>query len=265
MAPPGTKHVMVQQSDTGVTTLTIDRPPVNALGRDLVADLNAVMGWIEGLPEAELPRAVIVAAAGKVFCAGADLKERQTMSVDDVKRWVPQLSAVFTRLAALPMPTIAVVQGVAAGGGMELALGCDMRVAEEQATLGLRETALAILPGAGGTQRLPRLIGPSRAKRWIFTARMHTAAECLADGAVDLVAPNGGGMEAAVTLAESIAANGPVAIRLAKRAIDLGLEMALPDALAHEIRCYEGTLTTEDRLEALKAFVEKRQPVYQGK
>jgi len=261
---PPARHVHVQQSGSGLTTLVIDRPPVNALGRDLVADLNTVMDWMGELADVELPRVVIVAAAGKVFCAGADLKERQSMSVEDVKRWVPQLSAVFTRLSTLPMPTIAVVQGVAAGGGMELALACDMRVAEEQATLGLRETALAILPGAGGTQRLPRLIGPSRAKRWIFTARMHTAAECLADGAVDLVAPAGKGMQTAVALAESIAANGPVAIRLAKRAIDAGLEMPLPEALAHEIRCYEGVLATQDRLEALKAFVEKRQPVFKG-
>jgi len=118
---PPARHVHVQQSGSGLTTLVIDRPPVNALGRDLVADLNTVMDWMGELADVELPRVVIVAAAGKVFCAGADLKERQSMSVEDVKRWVPQLSAVFTRLSTLPMPTIAVVQGVAAGGGMELA------------------------------------------------------------------------------------------------------------------------------------------------
>jgi len=208
---------------------------------------------------------VLIAAAGKYFSAGADLKERQTMTVDDVKTWVPWLSSTFTRIAALPMPTIAVVAGVAAGGGMELALAADMRVAETQAMLGLRETALAIIPGAGGTQRLARLIGPARAKRWIFTAKMHTAAEAAADGAVDQVVPTGEGISTALALAQAIAANGPVAIRLAKRAIDSGLEMPMPQALDNEVRCYEGVLATEDRLEALKAFIEKRDPVFKGR
>lgn len=187
------------------------------------------------------------------------------MSADDVKRWVPYLSATFTRIAALPMPTVAVVQGVAAGGGMELALACDLRVAERPATLGLRETALAILPGAGGTQRLPRLIGPSRAKRWIFTAAMHSADQALADGAVDAVTEAGGGSAQAISWAGAIAANGPVAIRLAKRSVDGGFDLPMSAALDHERVCYEGVLTTEDRLEALKAFVEKRDPVFRGR
>jgi methylglutaconyl-CoA hydratase len=258
------RYVRHEQDAAGIAILTIDRPPVNALGRDLVDDLNAACERIEQVPPPELPRAVILAAAGRCFCAGADLKERQTMTVDDVKLWVRDLSTTFTRIAALPMPTIAVVQGVAAGGGMELALAADLRIAEQPATLGLRETALAILPGAGGTQRLPRLVGPSRAKRWIFTAKMHTAAEALADGAVDQVVPAGQGLQAALALAEAIAACGPVAVRLAKRSIDHGVDLPLSEALAHEIRCYEGVLDTADRLEALKAFVEKREPRFKG-
>jgi len=263
MSAPALTHVRIESAGH-FATLTLDRPPVNALGRALVEDLGRACAWLKSLPATEAPRAVILAASGKCFCAGADLKERQTMTVDDVARWVPFLSGTFTRVAALPMPTIAVVAGVAAGGGMELALACDLRVAEEQAQLGLRETALAIIPGAGGTQRLPRLIGPARAKRWIFTARMHTAAEALADGAVDQVVPPGQGMEAARTLAQAIAANGPVAIRLAKRAID-GADSAMAAALDHERRCYEGVLPTEDRKEALAAFVEKREPSFKGR
>jgi enoyl-CoA hydratase/carnithine racemase len=262
---PAASTVSYDEIAPHVVTLTIDRPPVNALGRELVGDLDAACARLEGMAATHAPRAVILAAAGRCFCAGADLKERQTMSVEDVKRWVRALSGTFTRLATLPMPTIAVVQGVAAGGGMELALACDMRVAEEPATLGLRETALAILPGAGGTQRLPRLIGPSRAKRWIFTAKMHTAAEALSDGAVDRVVPAGGGMAAAIELASAIAACGPVAVRLAKRAIDGGCDLPMPEALVHEIGCYEGVLATDDRLEALKAFIEKRPPVFKGR
>lgn len=264
MSAPTLTHVRIESTD-GIVTLTVDRPPVNALGRALVEDLDHACEWLESIPAADAPRAVILAATGKCFSAGADLKERQSMSVQDVERWVPFLSGTFTRIASLPMPTIAVVAGVAAGGGMELALACDMRIAEEPAQLGLRETALAIIPGAGGTQRLPRLIGPSKAKRWIFTARMHTAAEALADGAVDQVVPAGRGIEEASTLARVIAANGPVAIRLAKRAIDGGLDAPIKTALEHERRCYEGVLPTQDRLEALKAFAEKRNPAFKGR
>lgn len=264
-APPKLNHITMREAAAGVTLLTIDRPPVNALGRALVEELNAACAHLESLPCESAPRVLIIAAAGKCFSAGADLKERQTMSADDVKAWVPWLSSTFTRIASLPMPTIAVVGGVAAGGGMELALAADMRIAETQAMLGLRETALAIIPGAGGTQRLARLIGPSRAKRWIFTAKMHTAAEAAADGAVDQVAQTGQGIQTALALALTIAANGPVAVRLAKRSIDSGLDMPMPQALANEVRCYEGVLGTEDRLEALKAFIEKRDPAYKGR
>ena len=265
MSAPSWEHVGFQEPAAGLAVLTIDRPPVNALGAALVRDLNAACAHLESVPPERMPRAVILAAQGKCFSAGADLKERQAMSAEQVRAWVPRLSGTFTRIASLPMPTIAVVAGVAAGGGVELALACDLRVAEEQATLGLRETALAIIPGAGGTQRLPRLIGPARAKRWIFTARMHTAAEALADGAVDLVAPAGRGMEAALDMARLVLANGPVAVRLAKRAVDGGAGLPMPEALDHERRCYEGTLATDDRLEALKAFLEKRDPVYKGR
>ena len=258
-------HVRFGEPEPGLFVLTIDRPPVNALGRDLVRDLTLACDRLEAAAPGEMARAVVLAAAGKCFSAGADLKERQGMSVLDVKEWVPILSGMMTRVASLPMPTIAVVAGVAAGGGMELALACDIRIAEEPATLGLRETALAILPGAGGTQRLPRLIGPSRAKRWIFAAKMHTAREALADGAVDQVVAAGDGMRAALALARLIAANGPVAVRLAKRAIDDGFDLPIREALEKERLCYEGVLPTQDRLEALKAFLEKRAPVYKGR
>lgn len=265
MISPALRHIKYDVEEGGVVVATLDRPPVNALGREVIDDLNTVCARLEAAPLEKIARAVILAAAGKCFSAGADLKERQTMSEEDVRMWVPYLSGTFVRIASLPMPTIAVVQGVAAGGGMELALACDLRIAEEQATLGLRETALAILPGAGGTQRLPRLVGPARAKRWIFTARMHAAREALEDGAVDQVTPAGQGLEAARALAHSIAANGPVAVRLAKRAVDHGVDLPLSEALEHERRCYEGVLPTEDRLEAVKAFLEKRDPVFKGR
>jgi enoyl-CoA hydratase/carnithine racemase len=157
------------------------------------------------------------------------------------------------------------VRGAAAGGGCELAMACDIRILAEDATIGLRETALAILPAAGGTQRLARLIGPARAKRWIFTARMHEAAEALRDGVADLVVPAAELDAEALRLAETIAANGPLAVRLAKRAIDGGVGLPLPEGLALEWECYQGTLETEDRVEALRAFAEKRPPRFLGR
>jgi enoyl-CoA hydratase/carnithine racemase len=245
-----------------LAVLTLARPPVNALGRRLVEDLGAALGECAADPGL---CALIVAAEGKVFCAGADLKERQGMSEEDVRAWVPFLGGTFTRLATLPVPTIAVIHGIAAGGGVELALACDLRVAETPATLGLRETALAIIPGAGGTQRLTRLIGPARAKRWIFTARMHSAEEALAEGAVDLVVGAGQGIDAARALAREIAGNGPLAVRAAKRAIDDGVGLPMDQALAVELAAYESIIPTEDRREAIRAFAEKRPPVFKGR
>jgi len=242
--------------------LTLARPPVNALGRRLVEDLGAAL---EALEKDATLRALIVAAEGKAFCAGADLKERQGMSEEDVRAWVPFLGGTFTRLAALPVPTIAVIQGIAAGGGVELALACDFRIAEKPSTLGLREVALAIIPGAGGTQRLTRLIGPSRAKRWIFTARMHSAEEALLEGAVDIVTEAGQGIAAARALAREIAGNGPLGVRAAKRAIDGGAGLPMGEALAVELRAYESIIPTEDRREAIKAFAEKRAPAFKGR
>jgi enoyl-CoA hydratase/carnithine racemase len=245
----------------GVRTLTLDRPPVNALGRELVEELGAALAALAGDGTA---RCLIVRSAGKHFCAGADLKERDGMPLDEVRRFVPRLAAACNALAAVPYPTIAAVAGTAAGGGCELALACDLRVLAEDARIGLRETALAIIPGAGGTQRLPRLIGPARAKRWIFAAELHDAAGALADGVADRVVPRDALDAAARTLAGTIAANGPLAVRLAKRAIEGGAHLELQAALRLEWECYQPTLETADRVEALQAFADKRPPRFAG-
>ncbi len=262
MTITGLRHVRYEVRDDHIGLLTIDRPPVNALGRELVEDLNTACAVLEKGTD---PRALIIAATGKAFCAGADLKERKTMSEGDVRAWVPYLSGTFTRIAALPMPTIACIQGLAAGGGLELALACDLRVVEEPVTLGLRETALAIIPGAGGTQRLPRLIGAGRAKKWIFTARMFSAKEAHSDGIVDVLAHEGRGLESALRVAADIAGNGPLAVRAAKRAIEEGLSLPMSEALKAEVRAYESIIHTEDRVEAVSAFNEKRPPVFKGR
>ena len=252
----------LERSDDGVRTLSLNKPPVNALGRELVADLNAAFSE---LAADDAARCLVVRSAGKHFCAGADLKERQGMSLDDVRAFVPQLSGACNALAAIPYPTIAAVKGAAAGGGCELALAADMRILAEETKIGLRETALAIIPGAGGTQRLPRLIGPARAKRWIFAAELHSAADALADGVADRVVAADALDDTAGKLAQTIAANGPVAVRLAKRSIEQGAARALAEALDLEWQCYQGVLETSDRLEALEAFAEKRPPRFKGR
>jgi enoyl-CoA hydratase/carnithine racemase len=241
--------------DDGVRILSLNKPPVNALGRELVAELTAAFGQLgrEGAA-----RCLIVRSTGKHFCAGADLKERRDMSVEEVRAFVPRLAGACSALAAIPYPTIAAVSGAAAGGGCELALAADFRILAEDARIGLRETALAIIPAAGGTQRLPRLIGPAKAKRWVLGAEMHDAASALEDGVADRVVATDLLDEATTSLAETIAGNGPVAVRLAKRAIDRGAHLSLDDALA-------GVLDTEDRVEALEAFAGKRPPRFRGR
>ena len=254
--------VRVESQDDGLRILTLDRPPVNALGRDLVAGLERALSALAADGEA---RCLVVRSGGLHFCGGADLKERRGMSLDEVRAFVPRLAGVCNALASIPYPTIAAVRGTAAGGGCELALACDLRVLAEDARIGLRETALAILPGAGGTQRLPRIAGSAVAKRWIFTAHLFSAAKALADRVADAVVAPDRLDEEARSLAASICGNGPLAVRLAKRAIDGGADLPLERALALEWDAYQGVLGTEDREEALRAFAEKRAPAFRGR
>lgn len=255
------KTIELTVDERGIHTLTLKRGPVNALGKQLVSDLEKALKALA----TSSARCLILRSGLKHFCAGADLKERKGMNLDDVRAFVPRLAGICNDLANLPFPTIAAVRGAAAGGGCEVALACDIRILADDVKIGLRETALAIIPGAGGTQRLPRLIGPARAKRWIFSGKMHSAAEALADGVADQVVPAADLDQAAEALAVEIAAAGPVAIRLAKCAIEQGSDLPLAEALAVEWHCYQGVLETQDRLEALAAFAEKRIPEFKGR
>jgi enoyl-CoA hydratase/carnithine racemase len=255
------RWVRVEEQAEGVRVLTLDRPPVNALGRELVQELTAAAAALAGDARA---RCLIVRSAGEHFCAGADLKERQGMSLEEVREFVPRLAQACNAVAAIPYPTIAAVGGAAAGGGCELALACDLRILALDARMGLRETALAIIPAAGGTQRLPRLIGPARAKRWIFTAELYDAPAAERDGVADRVVARADLDVAAGELARTIAASGPLAVRAAKRAIEAGAELPLVAALGLEWECYGEILGTADRVEALRAFAEKRPPRFVG-
>lgn len=256
--------LVLQSERNGIVTWTLNRPDsANALSGALLDDLLTAA---EKVRYDRAARVVIITGAGeKAFCAGADLKERKGMNEEQVHRAVGKIRDAVESIASLPIPTIAAINGSAFGGGTELALACDLRIASRQAQMGLTETGLAIIPGAGGTQRLPRLIGVAQAKELIFTARRIGAARALELGLVNHVVDSENLLTVAEELAEEIAKNGPIAVRQAKLAIDDGMGVDLSTGIAIERMAYEVVIPTEDRLEGLQAFAEKRTPKYRGK
>ena len=247
-----------------VARLTLSRPDAaNALGRALVADLRSAL--TELAADATLAAVVITGAGDKAFCAGADLKERRGMSLPETRAFLQDLNALMNQVAAFPRAVIAAINGAAFGGGLELALACDLRLAAAGALMGLTEVRLGIIPGAGGTQRLARLCGVAVAKDLILTGRRIPAEEALALGLVNQVVPAIDLPAVADRLAAEVAQAGPLAVAQAKRAIDEGFGRPLPDGLAIEQSCYEVVLTSEDRNEGLAAFAEKRKPTWRGR
>ena len=235
----------------------------NALSRFLLDDLAHCVKLLAG--DQTLRAVVFSAGESRAFCAGADLKERQTMTEPEIVSYVGLLRDTFQQIAHLPMPTIAAIKGLALGGGCELALSCDIRVMEEDALIGLTEVSWGIIPGAGGTQRLSQLVGVGKAKELIFTAKKLAAAEAERIGLVEHVCGIDGADLKALQLAQEIAKQAPVSVRLAKAAIRSYDASLLQSGLDAEWVYYQQTIPTEDRLEGLAAFREKRQPVYQGK
>ncbi|OZM58181.1 enoyl-CoA hydratase [Lottiidibacillus patelloidae] len=210
-------------------------------------------------------RVVIFTGAGeKAFSAGADLKERRTLTDAQVKRNVNKISEVFHAVASLPQPTIAAINGVAFGGGFELMIACDFRIAINEAKMGLTEVSWGIIPGAGGTQRLPRLIGEAKAKELILTAQRFDANEAYGFGLLTKVVEREQLMATAIELAEKMMANAPIALQQAKYAINYGMSVDVQTGLAIESKAYEVTIPTKDRMEALVAFAEKRKPNFKG-
>ncbi|MFD1019207.1 enoyl-CoA hydratase-related protein [Thalassobacillus hwangdonensis] len=247
-----------------IAYVTINRPEaLNCFNYDTLVKLGEV---VEDIHVNKDVRVVIFTGAGeKAFSAGADLKERKTLSEQEVRRNVKKISAVFNAVSQLPQPTIAAINGYAFGGGFELMLACDFRIAVEEAKMGLTELSWGIIPGAGGTQRLPRLIGEAKAKELILTAEKMTAAEALEYGVLNRVETSSNLMGACVQIANRILKQGPVAVQQAKFAINQGMNVDLQTGLAVEAKAYEITIPTEDRIEALEAFSEKREPVFKGK
>ncbi len=257
------KVLLIEEKDN-VAVLTLNRPRVmNSFNFEL---LRALGNAVESFRFRTDIRALIVTGAGeKAFCAGADLKERATLKEDEVKAFILTIRNLFTTIEYLNKPVIAAVNGIALGGGTELALAADIRIVSATAALGLTETRLAIIPGAGGTQRLPRLIGRGKAKELIFTGRRVDAKEALEIGLANAISEPASLMNDCLKMAAMICETGPVAVEQAKYAINYGLETDLNTGLAIESNAYWATIPTEDRLEGLAAFREKRKPVYKGK
>ncbi|KVH91969.1 probable enoyl-CoA hydratase 2, mitochondrial [Cynara cardunculus var. scolymus] len=250
-------------ADSGIIEIIMDRPEAkNALGRDLLRGLQNSFEAISAESAANV--LMICSSVSRVFCAGADLKERRTMNTSEARAFVNSLRSTFSFLEALQIPTIAVIEGAALGGGLEMALSCDLRICGEDAKLALPETGLAVIPAAGGSQRLPRLIGKSIAKELIYTGRKISARDALSIGLINHCVSAGEAYSKALEIAREINQKGPVAIRMAKRAINQGLDLDMASALALEEDCYEHILNTTDRLEGLAAFAEKRKPLYKG-
>jgi methylglutaconyl-CoA hydratase len=255
--------MQIAKQEEGIAIISLNRPEAaNALSIQLLRELKYAL---EEIKFDKTIRCLVITGAGeKAFCAGADLKERAGMGEAEVRRTVALIRSTIHELETLPKPVIAAVNGVALGGGTELALACDLRVASTTAKFGLTETSLGIIPGAGGTQRLPRLIGKGKAKELIFTARRITAEEALNIGLVEYVTTSENLLERTLEIARQIIQNAPIAIAQAKFAIDRGLDVDINTGLEIERNAYEITIPTKDRIEGLQAFKEKRSPVYKG-
>jgi len=243
--------------------VTLNRPDArNALSRELNLRLQEIA---TGLDEREDVRAVVITGAGdKAFCAGADLKERRGVSAEDTGPYINAIAGAIYAWGELRKPTICAMNGSAYGGGLELALACDFRVLVEGAEVGLTEVKLGIMPGAGGTQRLPRLIGEARAKELILLGRRVGAARALEIGLVHQVVSRAGFVAAVDALVAELATCAPLSVKSAKSAIERGYGKPISEGLEIERACYDATLFSEDRNEGLAAFAEGRPPNYRG-
>jgi enoyl-CoA hydratase len=254
------EQITVEITDA-VATLVLNRPErLNALGGQIVAELLAALDTVEANGEV---RALILTGAGeRAFCSGADLKERAAL--DAAGRWAHNrsLNEFANRLARLQIPTIAALNGLAFGGGCEISLACDFRIAAEHVQIALPEVGLGIIPGAGGTQRLPRLIGPTRAKELIFTARRIDSATALAWGLVSAIVPAEGLLATAQEFAAQMVRQSPLAIAYAKAAIDVAMESSLEQGLRYETAATRTVLASEDYQIGLEAFARKETPVF---
>ena len=260
MGTPGTGVIVRRVDEAGhVAELVLDRPA--ALNAVSAAQAGAIASATSELAADRGVRVVVLSSsAEKAFCVGADLKERNTVSDDEMQRQRPTARRAYGGVLDLPVPTIAAVHGYALGGGCELALACDLIVADETAVFGLPEVSVGVIPGGGGTQLLARRTGWGRAADLIFTARRVDAAEAFRLGLADRLVPAGTDRDAALELAAVVSSNSPVGTRNAKRAMRLGLDLPLAAGLEIEDACWRATAFSGDRREGVAAFNERRRP-----
>ncbi|MEN2767135.1 enoyl-CoA hydratase-related protein [Ornithinibacillus xuwenensis] len=250
--------------ENNIGYITLHRPEaLNAFNYPMLLELEEVVDQIH--LNHEISVVIITGSGDRAFSAGADLKERKALTEHEVRRNVKAIRDVFDKIANLPQPTIAAINGYAFGGGFELMIACDFVIAVSDVKMGLTETSWAIIPGAGGTQRLPRLIGEMRAKELILTGKRITSEEACELGAVLQVVEKNSLMNTCHQLANQLLRNGPIAVKQAKYAITRGMNTDLNTGLEIEAKAYELTIPTEDRLEALRAFSEKRSPDFKGR
>ena len=256
----------LDQHHEGVAIIKMNRPAKkNAIGSVFLSQLDDCLAACRS--ERALRCVILKSEVPGVFCAGADLKERAKMSPAEAGAFVTKLRRVFSDLESLPIPTVACIDGAALGGGAELSLACDTRIVSKGAKFALPETGLAIIPGAGGTQRLPRVVGASLAKELIFSGQVLSASQVvklqLASQLYDASSADES-LSTALEFAKKLVTKGPIALRLAKQAVTLGMQMDVNSGMAVEGACYAQVLHTRDRLEGLQAFGEKRKPEYTG-
>jgi enoyl-CoA hydratase/carnithine racemase len=245
-----------------VAQVTLDRPPVNAMSRAVMTELQDVVGWLDRQQEA---RAVVLTGGDALFSAGVDIRELRAAPPQDAIPRNARYQAIYLALDRCRLPVIAAVNGYALGGGCELAMACDIRVAAGDASFGLPEIALGGLPGIGGMQRLQRLVGQGKAKQLILTGDRVDATEAHRIGLVDELVPPGAAVERALELAGRIAARPPLSVQAGKKALDLGRDVPLEHGQVIDLRFCGEIAGTEDRAESLLAFLEKREPRLVGR
>lgn len=248
-----------------VAHLTLVNPPLNLVTRELLEAFEVALEALEAAEPDDVRVVVVTGDGERAFSAGSHVGEFEGQRGAEGRARHELESGVATRLARLPMPTIAAIEGNALGGGLELALCCDLRIASERARLGLPEVRLAVTPGAGGTQRMPRVVGAARARELILTGRVIDAAEAERIGLVTEVVPAGETRARADAIAADIAARGPIAVREAKRLIQLATDVDLDTGLAAELDASDRVFASEDMLEGARSFFEKRDPDYRGR
>jgi enoyl-CoA hydratase len=252
------KYIKVEDKADGIAVVTIDRPDaLNALNADVLAELH--IAAVALAARADL-RVVVLTGAGRAFVAGADIRSMLDMTPEQAEAFAKAGHRTMSAVAAIPVPVIAAVNGFALGGGLELALSCDLIYMSEKAKVGLPEVGLGLIPGFGGTQRLGRLIGPHAARELTYTGKQFDAQQSLALGLALAVFPLDTFMEEVMKVAAQIAQRGPLAIRTAKQCMEDGRDLALVDALEHERAVFGRLFFEQERVEGMTAFIEKRQP-----